>query len=241
LLPVTDALPAAVLWDMDGTLIDSEPYWFIEQEALVERFGGSWSADEALALVGAGLWVSARILQDKGVAWDADRIVDHLTDAVMERIRREVPWRPGARELLREVRAAGVPMALVTMSVRRMAEQVADAIPADIAGHDGAFRVIVSGSDVTEPKPHPEAYLRAAQLLEVDIASTIAIEDSPTGLAAAVAAGAASIGVPHILPIDEAPGHTIWSTLDGRHIDDLRVVLARHRSGVAGGVRGGTA
>jgi HAD superfamily hydrolase (TIGR01509 family) len=227
---VTNALPAAVLWDMDGTLIDSEPYWFDSQSELVRRFGGTWTDEDALALVGAGLDVSGEVLRAKGVPWEVERIVDHMTDEVMDRIRTEVPWRPGARELLRAVRDAGVPTALVTMSIRRMAELVADAIPEAIGIDIPAFDVIVSGSDVTVPKPHPEAYLLAAERLGVDIADTVAIEDSSTGLAAAVASGATAIAVPHIVEIPDTDRHTTWPTLAGQDLDALRGVFASRRA-----------
>lgn len=220
-----------MLWDLDGTLIDSEAYWMAEETALVERFGGTWTHDEALQLVGAGLGHSALILQRAGVPWESDRIIDHLTDGVTARIRDSMPWRPGARELLAAVRAAGVPTALVTMSIRRMAELVADSIRA-ADGHD-AFDVIVSGSDVKNSKPHPEAYLSAAAQLGVEPADCVAIEDSPTGLASAMAAGARVIGVPLMLQLssgDAAPvGWTEWPTLVGRGLDDLSEVLRLSR------------
>ncbi len=211
---------------MDGTLIDSEPYWFEAQADLVARFGGTWSDEEALELVGAGLWLTAEVMQRKGCPWDADAIVDHLTDAVLEGIRREVPWRPGARELLSSLRERGVTTGLVTMSIRRMATEVAEAASQHLGGT--AFDVIVSGDDVTVPKPDPEAYLLAAERLDVEIRHCVAIEDSPTGLSAAVASGAASIGVPLMLPIEKGPAHTLWPTLDGRTPEDLAVVLAEH-------------
>ncbi len=209
---------------MDGTLIDSEPYWFEAQADLVARFGGTWSDEEALELVGAGLWLTAEVMQRKGCPWDADAIVDHLTDAVLEGIRREVPWRPGARELLSSLRERDVTTGLVTMSIRRMATEVAEAASQHLGGT--AFDVIVSGDDVGVPKPDPEAYLLAAAQLDVEIRDCVAIEDSPTGLTAAVASGAASIGVPLMLPIADGPTHTLWSTLDGRTPEDLAVVLA---------------
>ncbi|MEO7124448.1 MAG: HAD family phosphatase [Lacisediminihabitans sp.] len=212
---MTEQHPAAVLWDMDGTLIDTEPYWLSAEQELVYSYGGTWTHEDGLALVGSGLWDSAEIFRARGVDLTADEIVDHLTDAVLARVRAEVPWRPGARELLAAVREAGIPTALVTMSVHRMAAYVADAIGFE------AFDVIVAGDDVTQSKPHPEPYLRAAELLDVLPSACVALEDSPPGLASAIAAGVTTIGVPLHVAIESGPDHTVWGTLDGKTLDDL--------------------
>ncbi len=127
---------------MDGTIVDTEPYWMVAEEALVGSFGGTWTHEDGLRLVGNGLDDSARILQEAGVDLPVAEIIDRLSDRVMEQILVEVPWRPGARELLREIREAGIPTALVTMSIGRMARQVADAVPFD------AFDHVVAGDDV---------------------------------------------------------------------------------------------
>jgi len=219
LYPVTHALPAAVLWDMDGTLVDTEPYWMHAEVELVSSFGGTWTHDDGLALVGSGLWASARVFQSRGVDLPEDAIVAHLTGKVQEQLASNgVPWRPGARELLLELREASVPTALVTMSVRKMAEQVAGEIPFD------AFDVLVTGDEVQNAKPHPDPYLTAARLLDVDPRDCVAIEDSMNGLASAVAAGTIAIGVPHMIPLPDDDEHTVWPTLEGRRYSDLVAV-----------------
>ena len=134
-------------------------------------------------------------------------------------MKREVPWRPGARELLADVRANQIPTALVTMSWRRFAMEVVDALPA------GAFDVSVVGDDVERGKPHPDPYLLAAERLGVDITRCLAIEDSPTGVASALAAGATVLAVPHHVDVparDEA-GHRMIrrETLTGLTAADL--------------------
>lgn len=217
----THAMPAAVFWDMDGTLVDTEPYWMASEQELVGSFGGTWTHDDGLLLVGLGLWNSAAILQSRGVELSADEIVHWLTERVREKLVSEgVPWRPGARELLQSLRERGVRTALVTMSVRSMAEQIVAAIPFD------GFDVIVSGDEVGEPKPHPEPYLRAAELLGVEPREAVAIEDSLVGLSSAVASGATTIGVPHIVPLPESDEHTLWESLAGRTADDIAAVAA---------------
>jgi HAD superfamily hydrolase (TIGR01509 family) len=201
---------------MDGTLVDTEPYWMAAETALVQSFGGSWTHEDALQLVGSGLIDSAVILQNAGVAMEAEAIVSHLTDVVQESLRTQgVPFRPGARELLRDLRDAGIPTGLVTMSLRRMALNVVDLIEFD------AFDIVVAGDDVDNPKPHPEPYLQAAALLDVDIAEVIVIEDSPTGVRAGLASGALTLAVPHIVPLDHLGAHELWDTMDGRGAVDL--------------------
>jgi HAD superfamily hydrolase (TIGR01509 family) len=201
---------------MDGTLVDTEPYWMVAENELVASFGGTWTHDDAMLLVGSGLWASATILQDHGVAMDADAIVQWLTTRVQEQLAAQgVPWRPGARELLRALKDEGTPTALVTMSVERMARQVIELIDFD------AFDTVVAGDMVSHSKPHPEAYLTAAAALGVDPARCVAIEDSPPGVAAAEAAGTIVIAVPHQVALPASVGYTLWPTLHGRTVADL--------------------
>ncbi|WP_375384431.1 HAD family hydrolase [uncultured Microbacterium sp.] len=209
-------VPAAVLWDMDGTLVDTEPYWMAAETPLIESFGGTWSHEQALQLVGMGLEDSARILQDAGVRMPVHEIVDHLTSEVMGRLAVDgIPFRPGARELLEELRTAGIKTALVTMSMRRMAQTVIELIDFD------AFDVVVAGDDVTRPKPFPDPYLQACAQLGVDAADSVAIEDSPNGLRSALASGASSIGVPLMVSLAGVGAHAIWPTLEGRTVTDV--------------------
>lgn len=201
---------------MDGTLVDTEPYWMAAETSLVESFGGTWTHEDALKLVGSGLLDSAGILQNAGVEMEAEAIVSHLTDVVQESLRTNgVPFRPGARELLRDLRESGIPTALVTMSLRRMALNVVELIDFE------AFDLVVAGDDVDNPKPHPEPYLQAAALLDVDIAEVLVIEDSPTGVRAGLASGAVTLAVPHIVPLDHLGAHGLWPTLAGRGAADL--------------------
>ncbi|SMH38536.1 haloacid dehalogenase superfamily, subfamily IA, variant 3 with third motif having DD or ED [Rathayibacter oskolensis] len=217
------SVPAAVLWDMDGTLVDTEPYWMASEHALVASFGGVWTHEDAMSLVGSGLPASARILQGKGVDLPVQAIIDRMTDEVVAQLAGGIPWRPGALELLSAVREAGVRQALVTMSIGRMARAVVDRLPF------AAFDAVVSGDMVERSKPDPEAYLLAAQTLGVDIADCVAIEDSHAGLASAVAAGAAVIGVPHQLELVVDGPYAHWPTLAGRTVADLAQVSIDHR------------
>lgn len=220
---MTSPAPAAVLWDMDGTLVHTEPYWMAAETPLVERFGGTWTHEQALGMVGLALEDSARLLQNAGVPWGVDDIIAYLTDEVLRQLATTgVPFRPGARELLADLKANGVKTALVTMSMRRMALSVVDLI--DFA----AFDVVVAGDDVERPKPHPDPYLQAATLLGVDIRDTVAVEDSPNGLRSALASGAVSLGVPLMVSLDGVGAHALWPSLAGRTTADLRDLHAAH-------------
>ncbi|WP_448237646.1 HAD family hydrolase [Microbacterium paulum] len=221
--PAAPALPDAVLWDMDGTLVDTEQYWMAAEGALVERFGGTWTHEQALTLVGQGLETSATILQGAGVRMAAHEIVDHLTAEVMRALEEYgPPLRPGAAELLDALRAADVRCALVTMSLRRMAELVVAGLPG------GSFELIVSGDDATRPKPYPDAYLQACAALGVDPARTVAIEDSPTGVRAAVAAGVPTVGVPLMVSLEGSGADALWPTLEDHTPSDIAAFWSAH-------------
>jgi HAD superfamily hydrolase (TIGR01509 family) len=201
---------------MDGTLVDSEPYWDACTFALVAAHGRGWSQAHSDALIGNDLLTSARyIRRHGGVDLPAPMIVDLLVDGVAERIRRHIPWSPGARQLLAELNRLGVPCALVTMSYRRIADAVVSALPAD------SFAAVVCGDDVTRGKPHPEPYLTAAARLGAAPADCVAIEDSPTGLASAVAAGVPALGVAHLVPLEHSAGRHLIDSLAGVTAADL--------------------
>jgi HAD superfamily hydrolase (TIGR01509 family) len=208
---------------MDGTIIDSEPYWVGAETEMVTSWGGTWTYEDGLQLVGNGLSTSALILQSRGVGLSVDEIIADLTNRVVGRMAERMPWRPGARELLRSVHEAGIPMALVTMSFRRMALDVAAAIGFP------AFDVIVAGDDVEHAKPHPEPYLRAAAALGVDPADCLAFEDSEPGVASAVAAGARVIAIPLHVPLPPSPAYELWPGLEGITADDLTALMATAR------------
>ena len=163
-------LPAAVLWDMDGTLVDTEPCWMAAERELVRRHGGTWGQEDAEAIVGMPLTVGAARLQAAGVDLPVPEIVERMLDHVIATLDDHADWQPGALDLLVALQEAGVPCALVTMSYRRLAEAVLQQAPA------GAFTVLVTGDEVTHGKPHPEPFLAAAAALGVDVTACVAIE-----------------------------------------------------------------
>ena len=203
-------IPDAVLWDMDGTLVDTEPYWVASEYDLVALHGGTWSDEHALNLVGNDLLESGRYIREHaGIDVEPSDIVEELLDRVVRRVEDSVPWRPGAVELLADLRAEGVRCALVTMSYRRFVEPILDQLP------EGTFEVVVTGDSVTQGKPHPEPYLRAAALLGVEPARALAIEDSNTGVRSAVAAGCTVLVVPNHVPVLEGERRVFADTLEG--------------------------
>ena len=210
----------AVLFDMDGTIIDSEPYWMASEQALAAEHNGTWTANDGLDIIGMDLDESSKLFKDRAnIPLEPEEIKNRLANDVQSKLARAVPWRPGAQELLLELRKRNVKTALVTMALHRMAQQVVDAIPFD------AFDAIVAGDDVTQGKPHPEAYEKAAALLGFHPSKCIAFEDSVTGLTSAEAAGTYAIGIPNIIEIPQKPGRVLWPTLEGVTFKQLRKLI----------------
>jgi HAD superfamily hydrolase (TIGR01509 family) len=163
------------------------------------------------------LYDSSKIIKEKvGSSLEPEQIIQKLTDEVTAQLKQKVIWRPGAKELLTMLRRENIKTALVTMSMHRMAQQVVDAIGFD------AFDVIVAGDDVRQGKPHPEAYLKAAELLGVRPEDCVAFEDSNTGLRSAEAAGTKAVGIKNIVEIPAIPGRILWPTLEGVSLIDLQ-------------------
>jgi HAD superfamily hydrolase (TIGR01509 family) len=218
---------------MDGTIVDTEPYWIAAEHALVEAHGGSWSHDQATQLVGQALTFSAGVLQDAGVRLGTRQIIDTLTAEVIESVQRAVPWRPGARELLDDLHQAGVRCALVTMSEGPLAREIVASLPKPY------FEFLVTGDTVAQGKPHPEAYLKAVELLQeadpgLTVDHCVALEDSAPGVAAALAPGVATVAIPHIVPLPDDPRHTTWDSLAGRTVSELEAIAASSLGAAAG-------
>ena len=211
------SIPAAVLFDLDGTLIDSEHYWMKSERELAQKHGAEWTQEDGNALIGMSLYDSSKIISARiGGALEPQQVIDHLTSAVNEHLKHEMPWRPGAKALLMHLKSIGVKTALVTMSMRRTALQVVDAIGFK------AFDVVVAGDDVRQGKPHPEPYLKAAELLGVAPGDCVAFEDSITGLLSAEAAGTKAVGIPNMVTLPQIEGRVLWPTLEGVGIKELK-------------------
>ncbi|MFY9915854.1 MAG: HAD family phosphatase [Nocardioidaceae bacterium] len=211
----------AVLFDMDGTLCETEPAWMAAEQAIAARYGATWTREDALALVGndlidAGTYMKARM----DLPQTAEQVVEELVDRVVAEIAGHgVVWRPGAVELLTACNDAGLPTALVTMSYDRFATAVVKALPA------GRFDAIVTGESVTRGKPAPDAYVLAADLLCVRAAATVAIEDSPPGAASAEAAGCTVVVVPNHVAVPPGPARHRYESLLGMSLATLRELV----------------
>jgi HAD superfamily hydrolase (TIGR01509 family) len=197
----------AVLWDMDGLLVDSEPLWTIAEIELAAELGGTWDDGIKAAVVGTRLDVAVPT-----TAWLLDRMVQLFatTSALM----------PGAGELLAALAADGVPQALVSSSYRVLVDAV-------LAQGLGPFALTVAGDEVVHGKPHPEPYLTAASRLGVDPARCVVLEDSPSGVTAGEAAGCAVVAVPSVCGVvfDPAPRRLVVPSLTQVGPQDLRALL----------------
>jgi HAD superfamily hydrolase (TIGR01509 family) len=208
--------PAGVLFDMDGTLVDSEKVWSVGLAELAVFHGGTLSEAARLAMVGTNMTDSMRILHaDLGrPELDEAASVEWLERRVIALFAEGLLWRPGAAELLAAVRDAGIPAALVTATSRHLVEVALETIGAHF------FAAVVAGDDLPETKPHPAPYLRAAELIGADPIRCVAIEDSPNGIRSALAAGCTVLGVPCEVDLTET-GVTLIESLEHVTVDYL--------------------
>lgn len=176
----------AAFWDLDGTLIDSEPLWHDGEIEIAHANGGEWSEDLGWACSGTPVPNVARHMIERGCTLSVEEIDRQLKDYVYNAEVRRLPWIPGVLDVLRSLKAAGVPSMLVTTSPRRMAENI-------MQQADGLFEGYVCGDDPFKHKPDPAPYLGAAARLGLgrdDMVSCVVLEDSAVGLRAGVASGA---------------------------------------------------
>lgn len=210
----------AVLWDMDGTLVDSEKLWDIAMHALYARMGGVLTAEVRESTVGGSAESVMRIIYDDlGLARDSAAMAesaDWLHDYTGELFEQGLPWRPGAKRILDALTAAGIPMALVTNTRRGLTERALKSIGSHY------FTVTVCGDEVDRAKPAPDPYLTAARLLGIPAEHCLAVEDSVTGTASAEAAGCPVLVVPNDIEVPEGPGRWRVETLAALGVEDLR-------------------
>lgn len=214
---------SAVLFDMDGTLVETEQYWGEAMAELAARLGGRMSTKARQRTVGTGMRTAMAVLADDlGVHRTAQQLETDgrwVEERTRELLADGITWRPGARELVLAVREAGLPAALVTTTPRELARVVLDQISADLRGDP--FSVVVCGDEAGACKPDPAPYLRAMAALAVEPENCVVIEDSLVGVTAGLAAGAAVLGVPSLQPLAPVPGLVLAGSLAGLGVGDL--------------------
>jgi len=209
-------MAAAVLFDMDGLLIDSEPVWYDVESEVVTRLGGTWSHEHQAACIGGTLDASCRYILDvTGASVSVEELTSMLLAGMVEHFHAGLPLHEGALELVDAVRDRGVPTALVSSSYRVLVDAALDRIGAD------RFDIAVVGDEITRGKPHPEPYLTACEKLSVDPARCVAIEDAVTGVQSAEAAGCVVVAVPSVTPIEARPRRPVLSSLTDIDVDWL--------------------
>ncbi|MCX6443151.1 MAG: HAD family phosphatase [Actinobacteria bacterium] len=189
----------AVFFDMDGLMVDSEPEWLQSEKDVTAPFGYTWLEVDQIACLGGPLTKVGQYMFEKcGHQESPQYFTQTLIDTQVVRMRGNTPTMPGALEIVRELQSQGVKTALVSASPRNIVDAVLDNL-----GHD-LFPFSISSDDVTETKPNPEAYVKAAAMSGSEITNCLVFEDSLTGMNAAIASGAYLIGVPHLVSIEES-------------------------------------
>jgi HAD superfamily hydrolase (TIGR01509 family) len=223
------AVMRAVLWDMDGTIVDSEKLWDIAIQEFYSRHGRVLTPQVRDSTVGGSSDVVMRIMYaDLGLDPDPAAMAetaDWLHDYVGELFEGGLPWCDGARDLLDELAAADVPMALVTNTRRGLADKALKSIGRHY------FSVTVCGDEVTVGKPAPDPYLRAAALLGLDPADCLAVEDSVTGTEAAEGAGCPVLVVPNEVEVPASLRRRHVATLAQLDVTALRSAYHELSSG----------
>ena len=195
-MTTTNTFPTAILFDHDGTLVDTEPVWAAAKVALTAEFGGTWTEQDTLDCLGLSMQFTLDRLRERGVNLPNEEINDRLVAKVREALAQQpVEFLPGIERFLSEVRDAQIPAAIVTNATTSVARRTANAAP------EGTFSVVIGNDETTHPKPDPQPYLLAAERLGVDPTQCVALEDSPSGVRSATAAGMRVIVVPGELDV----------------------------------------
>ena len=199
----------AVFFDMDGLMVDSEPEWLLSEIEVTAPFGYRWQDEDQVACLGGPLSKVGQYMFDKcGKVESPQFFTQTLIDRQVARMRGNTPTMPGAIALVRELQSHGVKTALVSASPRNIVDAVLDNL-----GHD-LFPFSISSDDVTNTKPDPEAYVKAATMSGSDISNCLVFEDSLTGMSAAIASGAYLVGVPHLVSIAESSRVRVIKSLE---------------------------
>ena len=207
---------SAILFDMDGTLIDSEPLWLKTEIEVMAEVGCHWDEQDQINCLGGPAERTERYMQERSQNIKPyGYFINRLHELMRARITNELDLIPNALSLLKECKDAGIKTALVTASSRDLMTIVLKRFP------PGTFDVVVSGDDVEKSKPDPAPYLLAAKQLSVDILKCLVLEDSLTGVQSGLSSGAKVIGIPHLVQMSEHPNLRVISSLDEITLSDI--------------------
>jgi len=199
----------AVFFDMDGLLVDSEPEWLKSESEITAAFGYQWTSQDQVACLGGPLSRVGQYMHDKcNQAETPDFFTNKLVEVQSEKMRSHTPFMPGAYELVKDLQKNGVKTGLVSASPRIIVDAVLDNVGAEL------FPFSISSDDVERTKPHPDAYLKAAQLTNSAIENCLVFEDSLTGIGAATSSGAWLVAVPHLVHVDESERVRVIKSLE---------------------------
>jgi HAD superfamily hydrolase (TIGR01509 family) len=224
----TNALPnfySAIFFDMDGLLVDSEPLWLISETQMMAEYGYEWlESDQAACLGGpldrVGNYMSGLI----GGKRDGNSLMLEIIDRMVEKFKGDLPFMPGAIELIEDLRAHGVPLTLVSASPRSLVDAALSNFEVN------PFVRSISSNDVKVSKPDPEGYLLAATSGGHEISNSLVLEDSLTGVTAAKASGAWVLAVPHLVPIEKGGRVDVTDSLTTWSYEKLALKYAQDRS-----------
>ena len=209
-------IPEAILIDMDGTLVDSEPLWFAGEAQLMAQFDFEWKHENQAQVLGGPIAKVGRYMsQLANGANTPEFFSESLIANVSASFEEQLSLLPGALQILEGAKSMGIPVALVSASPRQLVEAC------DRFLGVGFFDALVSCDDVTNTKPDPESYLKAAQILGVAISNCLVLEDSQTGVTSGKASGAKVIAIPHLVSIKEDDQVKVVKTLAGLQVTDL--------------------
>ena len=216
---------SGVFFDMDGLLVDSEPLWLISETQMMAEYGYQWlESDQAACLGGpldrVGDYMSGLI----GGKRDGHSLMLEIIDRMVEKFKGDLPFMPGAIELINDLRAHGIPLTLVSASPRSLVDAALSNF------EENPFVRSISSNDVKVSKPDPEGYLLAAASGGHDISNSLVLEDSLTGVTAANASGAWVLAVPHLVPIEKSGRVDVTDSLTNWSYEKLAIKYAQDRS-----------
>jgi len=209
---------SAVFFDMDGLFVDSEPQWLLAETELMADYGYEWtSVDQNYCLGGPLTRVGKYMFDKSGNAESPEFFTRSIIEKMAVKLSAGAPVMPGALDLLKDLYENNIPTALVSASPRVLVDSVLKSVPTH------TFSFSLSADDVTNSKPDPEAYLKAADNLKVSIENCLILEDSPTGVKAATSSGAFTIAVPHFINITQKDRLRVISSLSELSFENLRI------------------